>query len=201
MTRGSTGGITERPTAANGTSYGIRFRVGGKRMNQHVGYAADGVTRADAERELAFVVEQLRRGEWSPRAEVKAPKESPTFHEFASDWIERREAEGLRPRTIEHLRWTLIHHLLPSFARDRLGAITAERIDRFTQSKLREGKLGAAQINRLTTTLAALLEDAVEYDLITRNPAKGRRRKLPTSKPARTSPGASAGERLAGSRR
>jgi integrase len=34
-------------------------------------------------------------------------------------------------------------------------------------------------------TLAAVLEDAVEYDLIARNPAKGRRRKLPTRKPAR----------------
>jgi integrase len=185
MARGSIGGITEKPTMASGTSFGIRFRVGGKRINQHVGYAADGVTRADAQRELAFTMEQLRRGEWSPPAEVSAPTESPTFHEFASDWIERRETEGLRPRTIEHLRWTFTYHLLPSFARDRLDAITAERIDRFTQAKLREGKLGAAQINPLVTTLAAVLEDAVEYDLIARNPAKGRRRKLPTCKPAR----------------
>ena len=145
MARKSTGGITEKPTAASGTSFGIRYRVAGRRINQHVGYAADGITRADAERELAFTMEQLRRGEWSPPVEVKAPAESPTFHEFASDWIERREAEGLRPRTVEHLRWTLTYHLLPSFARDRLDAISAERIDRFTQSKLREGQLGAAR--------------------------------------------------------
>lgn len=185
MTRRSTGGITEKSTTRHGTSFGIRFRVGSERINQHVGYSAHGVTRADAERELAFVVEQLRRGEWSPPSDVTLPAEAPTFHEFASDWIERREVEGLRERTIEHLRWMLTCHLLPSFARDRLDTITVERIDRFTQSKLREGTLGAAQINRAVTTLAAVLEDAVEYDLIARNPAKGRRRKLPTSKPVR----------------
>jgi integrase len=185
MARRSTGGITERRTAARGTSFGIRFRVGGKRINQHIGYAADGCTRDDAERELAFVMEQLRRGEWSPRPEVVVPTEIPTFHEFSSDWIERRQAEGLRLRTIDHLRWTLTCHLLPSFARDRLDAITAERIDRFTQAKLREGKLAAAQINRLVRTLGSVLEDAVEYDLIARNPARGRRRKLPTSTPPR----------------
>jgi integrase len=185
MARRTTGGITERPTKANGLSYGIRFRVGGKRINQHVGYEADGLTRADAERELAFVTEQLRRGEWSSPVEVEAPRQVPTFHEFASEWIERREAEALRPRTIEHLRWVLTHHLLPVFARDRLDAITVERIDRYAQAKLREGKLSASTINATTETLAAVLEDAVEYDLVDRNPAKGRRRKLPTPKPAR----------------
>jgi integrase len=185
MARRSTGGITEKPTTTSGTSFGIRFRVGGKRMNQHVGYEADGVTRADAERELAFVMEQLRRGEWLAPAEMKAPSEVPTFHEFASDWIGSRESEGLRPRTIEHLRWCLSYHLLPAFALDRVDAITVEPIDRFTQTKLREGRLGAAQINRLVGVLAAVLEDAVEYDLIGRNPAKGRRRKLPASKPMR----------------
>jgi integrase len=185
MARKSTGGITEKPTTASGTSFGIRFRVGGERFNQHIGYEADGITRADAERELAFVMEQIRRGEWVPRAESRAPADVPTFHEFSSDWIARREAEALRRRTIEHLRWMLSYHLLPSFSRDRLDAITVERVDRFVQAKLREGVLGAAQINRLVTTLAAVLEDAVEYELIVRNPAKGRRRKLPTSKPVR----------------
>ena len=34
--------------------------------------------------------------------------------------------------------------------------------------------------------LAAVLEDAVEYDLIARNPAAGKRRRLPTSRPRRT---------------
>jgi integrase len=185
MARRSTGGITEKPTAASGTSFGIRFRVAGERFNQHVGYEADGIARADAERELAFVMEQIRRGEWVPRVEQKASAEVPNFHAFSSDWMARREAEALRPRTIEHLRWTLTHHLLPSFARDRLDAITVERVDRFVQAKLREGTLAPAQINRLVTTLATVLEDAVEYDLIARNPAKGRRRKLPTCKPVR----------------
>jgi integrase len=181
----SRGGVTERATASRGTSFGIRFRVGDQRRNQHVGYGADGVTRDEAERELAFVLEQLRRGEWSPPAEVKAPVEIPTFHEFASDWIERRQTEGLRPRSIAYLRWALIHHLLPSFARDRLDEITVERVDRYSQAKLREGKLNATSINKTIVVLASVLEAAVEYELVQRNPARGRRRKLPTSRPTR----------------
>jgi integrase len=116
---------------------------------------------------------------------VEAPVEIPTFHEFSSDWIERREAEGLKPRTIEYLRWVLTYHLLDTFAKDRLHEITVERVDRYAQAKLREGKLSPATINSTIETLAAVLEDGVEYGLIDRNPAKGRRRKLPTTKPAR----------------
>jgi integrase len=36
------------------------------------------------------------------------------------------------------------------------------------------------------TALAAILETAVEYELIARNPAKGRKRRLPAIKPARS---------------
>lgn len=73
MARKSTGGIVEKQTA-RGTSYGIRFRALGRRQFQHIGYAVDGATRADAERELGYVLEQVRRGEWQPVSEVEPPR-------------------------------------------------------------------------------------------------------------------------------
>lgn len=46
--------------------------------------------------------------------------EVPTFQEFASAWLENREPE-LRPKTIASYRWQLRMHLLPHFARLRVG--------------------------------------------------------------------------------
>ena len=51
MARKSTGSVVEKDTA-RGKSYGIRFGALGRRQFVHVGYAADGVKRADVEREL-----------------------------------------------------------------------------------------------------------------------------------------------------
>ncbi len=51
-------------------------------------------------------------------------------------------------------------------------------MDRFSQAKLREGDLGPASINKLLTRLGQILERAVEYELIARNPAKVDKRKL-----------------------
>ena len=52
--------------------------------------------------------------------------------------------------------------------------------------KVREGRLNATSINACLRTLAAIMEQAVEYGHVDRNPAKGRRRRLPAVKPRRT---------------
>jgi hypothetical protein len=64
------------------------------------------------------------------------------------------------------------------FASRRLDQMTVEDVDRYRLGKVREGKLGVTSINKTLTTLAAILEAAVEYELIDRNPARGRRRRL-----------------------
>jgi hypothetical protein len=130
--RRSTGGVVEKATS-RGTSYGIRFRALGRRQYVTVGSSADGVTRADAERELVYVLEQVRRGEWRPPAELgpAEAREVPTFHEFASEWFEAKRAEGgrrgtgLSPAAEANLRWQLEVHLLPAFASARLDQISA----------------------------------------------------------------------------
>ncbi len=76
-------------------------------------------------------------------------------------------------------------HLLPYFAGHRLSEITRREVDDYKTAKLREGKLGANQINKTLTRLAQILEDAVEYELIDRNPASGRRRRAKGTKPER----------------
>ena len=110
----------------------------------------------------------------------------PTFHVFASEWLAARKPE-LRPRTVADYEWALSYHLLPFFRDHRLTAITVAEVDRFKSAKLREGKLGAAQVNKVLKLLAQIIDMAIEYELIHRaNPARGRRRRVKVSKPRRT---------------
>jgi integrase len=76
--------------------------------------------------------------------------------------------------------------LLPVFARKRLDEITVADVDAYRLRKVREGRLGPVSINKTLATLAAILDVAVEYDHIARNPAAGKRRRLPTPAPKRT---------------
>lgn len=119
-------------------------------------------------------------------------REVPTFQEFASLWLERHIVEGgsagkgLAAKTREDLAWRLNRHLLPAFASRRMDQITIEDVDRYRVAKVRDAELAPSSINKTLTTLATILEVAVEYELIQRNPAQGRRRRLRASPPRRS---------------
>lgn len=95
--------------------------------------------------------------------------------------------------------------MLPFFADHRLAEITVQEVDKYKVAKANERTaieaareaaksrgerfsnrgLSNATINQTVRYLAQILETAVEYELITSNPATGRRRRLKTSAPAR----------------
>jgi hypothetical protein len=113
----------------------------------------------------------VRRGVWRPStpAPVEAPRREPTFHEFASEWLDGIGAELAR-KTRERYRWQLTNHLLPFFHRHKLSEITVEEVDRYRRVKAREAALSAASINETITRLGQILEQAVEYGHLPRNP-------------------------------
>jgi integrase len=188
MARKATGQVVERKRK-RGRVFGLRFRAGGQRR-QYV-TLPDGTTREEADRELRHVLADVERGTWrppEPAPEVELPKSEPTFHEFASEWWEGKRRE-LRPGTVTAYEWHLTHHLLPYFARHRLSQITVEEVDRYRASKVRErearSRLSDESINKTLTRLAQILEVAVEYGHLDRNPAAGKRRRLKVSRPRR----------------
>jgi integrase len=185
MARRATGQVIP-PT--NGRGWAIRFRAYGQRRYVTLGPAEDGWDRQRAEAELGHVLADVDRGIWRSNEpeRVEAPAEVPAFHEFASEWLEGRRHE-LRPRTLEDYRWALSYHLLPAFKDHRLSEIGVAEVDRYKTAKLREGRLGAAQINKTLKLLAQILDMAIEYELVDRaNPARGRRRRVKAPKPRRT---------------
>jgi integrase len=181
MTRQPTGQVVEDPRRG---TFGLRFRALGKRRYKGLGRC----TQAEAEAELQNILADVRRGIWRPPTPTpapEAPREVPTFHEFASEWFDAKRRE-LRPKTISDYSWRLTNHLLPHFASYPLSRITIQEVDRYRQAKVREGELSAESINKTLTMLSAVLEQAAEYELIDRNPAAGKRRRLRTTKPRRS---------------
>jgi integrase len=207
MPRKASGSVVE---PKDGRAWAIRFRAYGKRHYVALGTSEEGWTREKAERKLGHVLADVDRGIWKPEAPApdQAPNTEPTFHEFASEWFEGISPE-LRERTRTDYQWRLSNHLLPYFAKHPLTAITVEEVDRYRREKVRESKAVAAarqqqltlpkkdrkrlarplsngSINKTIRLLAAVLEQAVEYGYLDRNPARGRKRLLKEDKPNRT---------------
>jgi integrase len=140
--------------------------------------------------ELEWLLAELRTRLSPTPQRLSAP--TPAFGPFALRWLERQKVEGgdsghgLAEKSRVDLEWRLSNHLLPVFGASLLDEITIEQVDAYRLEKVRSGALGASTINKTIATLAAILDTAVEYGLIERNPAQGRRRRLPASPPTRT---------------
>jgi integrase len=185
MARKATGQVIVRQ-GKRGRSYALRFRAYGRRHYLTLGNDAQGWDRWRAEVELENVLADARRGIWKPQERLEAvePTPEPTFHEFASEWIEA-VAPALAEKSRTRYRWQLTHHLLPFFAEHRLSQITVAEVDHYRDLKVREGGLVADTINGTLTRLGQILDVAEERELIERNPLRvnPRRRKLRSSKP------------------
>jgi integrase len=230
MARPATGTVVERESK-DGTTFAIRFRAHGARQFVTLGTDKEGWTRARAEQKLSDTMALVREGLWAPPVKADTPREEPTFHLFASEWLDRRRSEGLAAKTIEDLRWSIEVHLLPHFAALRLSEITVQEVDGYKAAKVRQRELLEASasersaavtalekerrkarnrsdkeqarkltrqlealrvkglsnnsINHTLSDLAQVLETAVEYGLLSSNPASGKRRRLKSARPSR----------------
>jgi integrase len=122
----------------------------------------------------------VARGLWKPPTVVEArvDVEIPTFHAFSEEWWVRNE-KRFAAKTRTDYRWRLEAHLLPYFPGLRLDAITFDTVERYIAAKLAEDKpLSPRLINMTAILLGAILEGAVERELIARNPAKGKGRRV-----------------------
>lgn len=141
------------------------------------------------------------------------PGRVPTFHEHASWWLDAKTAGALGDKPIAQntagdYRWRLTNHLLPYFGHLTLDQIDARLCQQFKADKLAEAHelrsaldagadlrdrrgrklvpLSAASLHKLVTTLAAILDEAVEDGHIPSNPARGKRLRIKVPKPKRT---------------
>src|SRR3954447_25572310 len=228
MSRQATGGIETKRLADGTVTFELRFRARGRResLTLHERAPCDcgcggGWDERSARRELANTLARIRAGVWTrgdehPRVaahEASASARIPTFHEYASYWLQAKTDGGLGERPIaanprSDYLWRLRAHLLPYFGTTRLDAIDPEMCLAFKAHKIREAgelrdaraagadlrddrgrrivPLGPASIRKLLDALAAILDDAVEDVYIARNPARGKRMRVRVPKPPRS---------------
>jgi integrase len=172
MARPAKGTILEHATKDGRVTRTLRFYVNGQRQRVTLGV----VSREEAERQLAYAMADVARGEWRPpQPPRESPGAAPTFHDYADDWWELRKPD-LAPNTQADYQWRLEVHLIDYFGAMPLTDITPTVVKRYIADKLREDKpLSARSINMTLMLLGAILEHAVEDELIARNPARGKR--------------------------
>ena len=186
MPRQATGKVIEHHGTGGRTYRALRFTAYGKRR-----YVSLGVVSADeAQRALRHTMADVERGTWRPPRAVEPPPEAPpmpTFHAFAEEWWLLREAQWARKTQLDY-RWKLEYHLLPYFGQRRLNEISVADVERYAAAKLAERPrpLSPRSVNATITLLGMILEAAVDRELIGRNAARGRGRKVRERAPRRT---------------
>jgi len=187
--RRATGQVIERDGADGRTYRSLRFRAYGERRFISLG---PDVSRGEAERLLRGILADIERGIWQPDEPAQAPAPLPgaqTFHEFAELWW-LDHVNDWKPRTVADYRWRLENHLLPFFGQHRLDEITIAEVDRYRALKRKPGadgrQLSPRTVNMTLVLLSAILEVAEERDLIPRNNARGKRRRVRRAKTTRT---------------
>ena len=163
MARPATGSI-DTYTLSDGTrAFHLRFRGASRREREvlHERPACQcgcggGWNERAARTELGNIHARIRAGVWRRPVAPALPSQSdasPTFHEYASRWLQAKidgviGDKPIRPSTQSDYRWKLSNHLLPFFAPYRLDEIDRELCLEFKSHKL-------AEASRLREELAA----------------------------------------------
>lgn len=123
------------------------------------------------------------------RAEGDASGSTVTFEAFAARWTAARAADW-SPNTQRVYDQVLRIHLLPAFGHRALASIGPEAIQLYKVSRLKGGPDRKALrpktvVNHLAV-LSAMFEDAVEWEVLSRNPVRKVRMPRPEVQEART---------------
>jgi integrase len=168
-----------------------------------------------ARTELGNILARVRVGVWEPPKPPVAMEQytaSTRFAEYAEWWLGAKidgvlGGKPLAKNSEKDLRWRL-GHLLGFFGGYRLGDIDADVCLAFKALKLKVAReqteaieagadlrdvygrklkpLNAASLAKLISTLAAILEDAIEDGHLDRNGARGKRMRVRVPEPTRT---------------
>jgi integrase len=167
--------------------FALRIPWRGERVWVPLGLEADGWNDYRAKLELENVMREVAAGVWRPPAPPLDPNDrDPTFHEFATFWLEEKEAD-LDRSTYEDYLNLLTNHLLPTFHDRRLSEIDYEAIRAYRTARLREGArrrraseagaplrdrrgrplrpFGTRQVNASIRLIAQILDRAVRSEL------------------------------------
>jgi hypothetical protein len=137
--RPATGSVEIRPfKSGTDASFWLHVTVDGERRSRRLGRASEGWTPVLAEAERRRVVDEIAAGVYrEPVEELPLEERDPTFHVWASRWLEFRSGE-IEKKTYEQYEYLLRRQLLPYFHARRLTEITYRVVDEFKRRKIDE---------------------------------------------------------------
>jgi integrase len=149
-------------TTRHGVRYGVRYRTleGDQREETFR-------TRREADHRLHAIEADKLRGGWLDPRRAARP-----FGEICEEWLASNPAK--RDSTVARDRSTLDVHILPTLGRTPVGSVTPRAI----QMLVKGWTTAPVTTRRNFGMLRAVLNYAVECDVIARSPARGV--KLPT---------------------
>lgn len=130
----------------------------GKRRQQWV--TLRGVSRRDAERELARLVTQGAQG-------VETKGERVTVAVYCERWLKVSAAERVKPSTLQRYR-ELLAHLEPYIGRHKLTALTSLQVQE-AYARIRAEGLSPKTVLNVHRVLHAALTQAMRWGLVARN--------------------------------
>jgi integrase len=137
-------------------------------------------TKTDAERWLALIESEIIRRQW-----VNPDQAKTRLGTYLPAWIDQRA--GLRPRTVDLYRWLYTKHIAPALQGQPLAEITPVTI-RAWRTRLIDQGVSEGMVAKAYRLLRAVLNTAVEDELIRRNPCriKGGGQERPAERPVAT---------------
>jgi integrase len=154
----------------------IRKRASGRYQVRYTG--PDGKTysaprtferKTDAQKWLSGKETEITQGDW-----INPDAGQAVFADYSAQWMKDRL---LKPRTRELYDGLLRNHLLPAFGRTALADITLARIRRWRKERIDAGPaatrpFGPVTVAKAYRLLHAIMETAVDDELIRRNPCR-----------------------------
>jgi len=153
-------------------SYSIVIPLGtdpqtGKRKQQWVSIKGN---KKDAEKRLSELLNQLDNGTF-----IRPTKT--TLAEYLERWLKDYAWPNLAPKTAEGYEYIIRRHFIPALGNMTLTQLKPEHLQRYYSEKLSSGRcdnsggLSAQTVRHHHTALHKALQTAVEWGLLSRNPA------------------------------
>lgn len=139
--------------------YQARYTVNGRAHSAPTTFA----TKREADAFLAGVRADLGRGRWMDPSAAAVP-----LRAYAERWLAQHP--GLRPRTRELYESELRLHILPTLGDVAIGELTVATVRSWRATMLAAGSPGPSTVAKCYRLLRAILNTAVEDEVIARNP-------------------------------
>lgn len=102
-----------------------------------------------------------------------------TFGEYADKWLNIYKKKSLKPNTEASYRRKLNAHLLPAFSEKPISSISTEDVQVFMNDR---SHLSRKTLRDLKALLGQIMKDALDEELIAKDPTESRRLSIPSDK-------------------